>query len=160
MVSKEEQLPVSRQCQLLNVPRSSYYYIPTPVCDEELALMRLIDKCYLDLPFYGTRRIKGWLLDNHGLVINRKRIQRLRRLMAIETLYPKRSLSLANKQHKVYPYLLRELNINRPNQVWGYRYHLYSHGKRLCLSGRCHGLVFTPSTVLARIDHNGCRLLY
>ena len=118
MVSKEEQLPVSRQCQLLNVPRSSYYYIPTPVCDEELALMRLIDKCYLDLPFYGTRRIKGWLLDNYGLVINRKRIQRLRRLMAIETLYPKRSLSLANKQHKVYPYLLRELNINRPNQVW------------------------------------------
>jgi len=118
MVSKEERLPVSRQCQLLNVPRSSYYYIPTPVCDEELALMRLIDECYLDLPFYGTRRIKGWLLDNHGLVVNRKRIQRLRRLMAIETLYPKPNLSLANKLHKVYPYLLRGLNINRSHQVW------------------------------------------
>ena len=118
MVSKEERLPVSRQCQLLNVPQSSYYYVPTSVCDEELALMRLIDECYLDLPFYGTRRIKGWLLDNHGLVVNRKRIQRLRRLMAIETLYPKPNLSLANKQHKVYPYLLRGLNINRSNQVW------------------------------------------
>ena len=80
--------------------------------------MRLIDECYLDLPFYGTRRIKGWLLDNYGLVVNRKRIQRLRRLMAIETLYPKPNLSLANKQHKVYPYLLRGLNINRSNQVW------------------------------------------
>jgi putative transposase len=118
MVSKEERLSVSRQCPLLNVPRSSYYYMPTPVCDEELALMRLIDECYLDLPFYGTRRIKGWLLDNHGLVVNRKRIQRLRRLMAIETLYPKPNLSLANKQHKVYPYLLRGLNISRSNQVW------------------------------------------
>jgi len=92
--------------------------MPTSVCDEELALMRLIDECYWDLPFYGTRRIKGWLLDNHGLVVNRKRIQRLRRLMAIETLYPKPNLSLANKQHKVYPYLLRGLNINRSNQVW------------------------------------------
>jgi len=80
--------------------------------------MKLIDQCYLDLPFYGTRRIKDWLLDKHGLVVNRKRIQRLRRLMGIETLYPKRNLSLANQQHKVYPYLLKGLDINRSNQVW------------------------------------------
>lgn len=118
MVSKEERLSVSRQCQLLNVPRSSYYYMPTPVCDEELALIRLIDESYLSLPFYGTRRIKDGLLDNHNLVVNRKCIQRLRRLLAIETLYPKPNLSLTNKQHKVYPYLLRGLSINRSNQVW------------------------------------------
>jgi len=118
MVSKDHKLPIARQCQLLDLPRSSYYYVPEPVSDEELMLMKLIDQCYLVLPFYGTRRIKDWLLDNHGLVVNRKRIQRLRRLLAIETLYPKRNLSLANQQHKIYPYLLRGLDINRPNQVW------------------------------------------
>lgn len=118
MVSSEEELSITCQCELLDIPRSSFYYIPEPVSDEELALMKLIDQCYLELPYYGTRRIKDWLYDEHGLVVNRKRIQRLRRLMAIETLYPKRNLSLANQKHKVYPYLLRGLDINRPNQVW------------------------------------------
>ncbi|MFK7997129.1 MAG: IS3 family transposase [Granulosicoccus sp.] len=117
-VSKEELLSISRQCQLLNLARSTYYYVPEPVSDEELELMKLIDQCYLKLPFCGTRRIKDWLLDNHGLLVNRKRIQRLRRLLAIETLYPKRNLSLANHQHKIYRYLLKDLAINRPNQVW------------------------------------------
>ena len=111
-------LSITRQCQLLDLARSTYYYVPEPVSDEELELMGLIDQCYLEEPFYGSRRVKDWLLDNHGLFVNRKRIQRLRRLLAIETLYPKRNLSLANQQHKVYPYLLKNLEINRPNQVW------------------------------------------
>lgn len=118
MVSSEEELSISCQCELLDIPRSSFYYMPEPVSDEELSLMKLIDQCYLELPYYGTRRIKDWLYDEHGLVVNRKRIQRLRRILAIETLYPKRNLSLANQQHKVYPYLLRNLDIDRPNQVW------------------------------------------
>lgn len=117
-MSPEEVLSITRQCELLDLARSTYYYVPEPVSDEELQLMKLVDKCYLELPYYGTRRIKQWLHDEHGLVVNRKRIQRLRRLLAIETLYPKRNLSLANQQHKVYPYLLRGLDINRPNQVW------------------------------------------
>jgi len=117
-VSKQETLSISRQCELLSLPRSTYYYMPEPVSDEELKLMRLIDQCYLDLPFYGTRRIKDWLMDKHGLVVNRKRIQRLRRLLAIETLYPKRNLSKAIQQHKVYPYLLKNLEISKPNQAW------------------------------------------
>ena len=118
MVSSEEELSISSQCELLDIPRSSLYYIPKPVSDEELTVTKLIDQCYLELPYYGTRRIKDWLYDEHGLVVNRKRIQRLRRILAIETLYPKRNLSLANQKHKVYPYLLRGLDINRPNQVW------------------------------------------
>ena len=118
MVSKEEVLSITRQCQLLDLSRSTYYYAPEPVSEEELELMKLIDQCYLELPFYGSRRVKDWLHDKHGLVVNRKRIQRLRRLLAIETLYPKRNLSLANHQHKIYPYLLRGLSIDRPNQVW------------------------------------------
>ena len=92
-MSKEEALPIIRQCELLDLARSTYYYTPEPVSDEELELMKLIDQCYLELPFYGTRRIKDWLLDRHGLTVNRKRIQRLRRLLAIETLYPKRTLA-------------------------------------------------------------------
>ena len=118
MVSKEEVLSITRQCELLELARSSYYYVPEPVSDEELELMKLIDQCYLERPFYGTRRIKDWLFDHHGLIVNRKRLQRLRRLLAIETLYPKRNLSLANQRHKVYPYLLKGLDVNRPNQVW------------------------------------------
>ena len=118
MVSKEHELPICRQCELLNLSRSAYYYVPEPISEDELMLMKLIDQCYLELPFYGTRRIKDWLLDEHGLLVNRKRIQRLRRLLAIETLDPKRNLSLANQQHKIYPYLLRNLEISRPNQVW------------------------------------------
>lgn len=118
MVSKEEVLSITRQCELLDLARSTYYYTPEPVSEEELALMRLIDQCYLERPFYGSRRVSGWLLDNHGLVVNRKCVQRLRRLMCLETLYPKKNLSLANREHEVYPYLLRGLDINRPNQVW------------------------------------------
>jgi putative transposase len=117
-VSAQESLPVTRQCKLLDIPRSSFYHAPVPVSDEELRLMRLIDECHLKLPFYGSRRIRNWLFDEHGLIVNRKRIQRLLRTMCIETLYPKRNLSLANQQHKVYPYLLRNLTIDRPNQVW------------------------------------------
>ena len=118
MVSPSDVLPITRQCELLGVPRSSYYYRAEPLSNNELALMKLIDKCYLERPFYGTRRVKDWLYDHHGLIVNRKRIQRLRRLMAIEALYPKRNFSMANQQHKVYPYLLRGLKIDRPNQVW------------------------------------------
>lgn len=117
-MSNEEALPVSRQCQLLDLPRSTFYHTPKPISEEELALMRLIDECYMELPFFGTRRIGNWLFDEHGLVVNRKRVQRLRRKMGIETLYPKRNLSVANQQHKIYPYLLRGLKIDRPNQVW------------------------------------------
>jgi len=117
-VNAQEELPVIKQCQLLDLPRSTYYHVPVPVNDEELYLMKLIDQCYLDRPFYGTRRIKDWLFDKHSLVVNRKRIQRLRRTLAIETLYPKRNLSRANQRHKVYPYLLRGLTIDRPNQAW------------------------------------------
>jgi len=107
-----------KQCELLDLPRSSFYHKPIPVSEADLAVMRLIDQCYIDLPFYGTRRVKDWLWDNHSLKVNRKRIQRLRRLMGLETLYPKRNLSLANKQHRIYPYLLRGVEVVRPNQVW------------------------------------------
>jgi putative transposase len=117
MVDRKEPLPVSRQCVLLDLPRSTFYHAPKPVTDEELKLMALIDRCHLKYPFYGSRRIRDWLEDQDHQV-NRKRVQRLMRTMGLVALYPKRNLSLANQAHKVYPYLLRNLVINRPNQVW------------------------------------------
>ncbi|HJL60873.1 MAG TPA: IS3 family transposase, partial [Pseudomonadales bacterium] len=108
---------MSRQCELLELPRSTFYHVPKSVTDEGLELMQLIDRCHLEHPFYGSRRVRDWLEDQ-GHKINRKRIQRLMRTMGLVALYPKRNLSLANQAHKVYPYLLRDLVIDRPNQVW------------------------------------------
>ena len=118
MVSKVSELSIARQCRLLNVPRSSFYYQPAPIPAEELALMRLIDACHLEHPYYGSRRIKSWLLDEHGRVVARKRVMRLMRKMGIVPIYPKRNTSRPNKEHETFPYLLRGLSIDRPNQVW------------------------------------------
>ncbi len=117
MVDRKESLSITRQCELLDLPRSTFYHVPKPVSDEELALMALIDRCHLKHPFYGSRRIRDWLEDR-GHRVNRKRVQRLMRTMDLVALYPKRNLSLANQAHKVYPYLLRNLAIDHPNQVW------------------------------------------
>ena len=117
MVERTDPLPIKRQCELLELPRSSYYHQPKPISDDDLALLRLIDACHLEHPYYGSRRIRDYLEDA-GHKVNRKRIQRLMRIMGLSTLYPKRNLSLANQAHKIYPYLLRGLVIDRPNQVW------------------------------------------
>ena len=117
MVDRMDPLPVTRQCELLDLPRSTFYHVPKPVSDEELALMALMDRCHLKHPFHGSRRIRDWLEDQ-GLRVNRKKVQRLMRTMGLTAQYPKRNLSLANKAHKVYPYLLRNLVIDRSNQVW------------------------------------------
>jgi putative transposase len=117
MVDRKDPLPVTRQCALLDLPRSTFYHVPKPVSDEEFELMALIDRCHLKHPFYGSRRIRDWLEDQ-GHRVNRKKVQRLMRTMDLVAQYPKRNLSLANQAHKVYPYLLRNLIIDRPNQVW------------------------------------------
>jgi putative transposase len=111
------QLSVCRQCQLLGLPRSSFYYEPARETPENLKLMRLIDEHYTACPFYGSRRWTAWL-SGLGHLVNRKRVQRLMRLMGLEAIYPKPRLSAANRQHKVYPYLLRDVAIVRPDQVW------------------------------------------
>ena len=117
MVNRTDPLPVRRQCELLDLPRSTFYYQPKPVPEEDLVLMRTIDECHLQRPFYGSRRLRDWLEDL-GYVISRKKVQRLMRTMGLTALYPKRNLSKRNQAHKVYPYLLKGLVIDRPNQVW------------------------------------------
>ena len=117
MIDRTHSLPVIRQCQLLNINRSSVYYQPTGVPDADLRLMRRIDEMHLKRPFYGSRRIRDWLQDE-GFAVNRKRVQRLMRQMGIAALYPKANTSRPGKGHKIYPYLLKGLEIDRPNQVW------------------------------------------
>lgn len=117
MVDRSHPLPVSRQCALLELPRSTFYHVARPVSEAELELMTLIDRCHLEHPFYGSRRIRDWLEDE-GHQVNRKRVRRLMRTMGLAALYPKRNLSRANQAHKIYPYLLRDIAIDRPNQAW------------------------------------------
>jgi putative transposase len=111
------QLSVRRQCDLLGLCRSSLYYQPATESAENLELMRLIDQQYTARPFFGSRKMVIWL-GEQGYPVNRKRVQRLMRLMGLEAVYPKPKLSLAGRGHKVYPYLLRDVTIDRPDQVW------------------------------------------
>jgi putative transposase len=110
-------LPVVAQCRLLKVARSTLYYRPVPVSADDLAVMRRIDELHLAWPFYGSRRMAA-VLRREGWEVNRKRAKRLMRVMGIEALYQKPNTSKEHPEHKVYPYLLRGLTIERPNQVW------------------------------------------
>jgi putative transposase len=101
----------------LRLPRSSYYYQPVEVSAFELDLMRFIDQQYMETPFYGIRRMTA-CLTREGYHVNHKRIARLMRIMGIEAIYPKPKLSVKDRDHKIYPYLLRGVEIVRPNQVW------------------------------------------
>lgn len=107
-----------RQCELVDLARSSYYYTPMATESEEnLKLMRKIDEFYLQRPFYGYRRMTGWL-EEHGWQVNEKRVLRLMRLMGLQAVLPGPHTSRRHPQHPVYPYLLRGLKIRAPNEVW------------------------------------------
>jgi putative transposase len=110
-------LPVSQQCRLLAVSRSSVYRQPTEVSEVDRAIMALIDRQYLARPYYGSRRMAAWLATQ-GHVVNRKRVRRLMRLMGLVAIYQRPNTSKAAAAHKVYPYLLGGIAIERVNQVW------------------------------------------
>ena len=117
MIQAAHPLTVTRRCELLDVARSTVYYHPTGIPSEDLALMRLLDEIHLERPFYGSRRLRDEL-ETQGHPVNRKRVQRLVRQMGLRALYPKPRTSQPGVGHTVYPYLLRGLSIERPNQVW------------------------------------------
>jgi len=117
MIGPSESLSISSQCRLLDISRSSFYYKPKPMKKEDLELMRLIDEQFLKTPTWGSRSMRNHL-RRLGYKINRKRVQRLMRIMGLEPIYPKPRTSRPHPDHKVYPYLLRDLTINRPNHVW------------------------------------------
>lgn len=110
-------ISISRQCELLGLARSSWYYQAAPESVENLALLRLIDEEYTRHPFFGSRRMVV-MMEKQGYNVNRKRIQRLMSVLGIEAIYPKPNLSHADKKHSKYPYLLKGVNICYPNHVW------------------------------------------
>jgi putative transposase len=118
MIVRDQSEPsVRRQCELLRVSRSGLYNEPEPTSPEQLALMRRIDELHLKYPFYGSRKLAD-ALRREGRDVNRKRVQRLMRVMGLEAMAPKPKTSEPHPEHVVYPYLLRGLTISRVNQVW------------------------------------------
>jgi putative transposase len=110
-------LSLVRQCTLLDISRSGLYYQPKGISEEDLALMKLIDRQYLATPFYGARKIAAWL-KSQGQWVNRKRVRRLMRVMGLKAIYRRPRTSQLAAGHKIYPYLLGGLKITRPDQVW------------------------------------------
>lgn len=117
MIKPKQTLSIVRQCALLDIHRSGIYHQPKPTSKLNLTLMRAIDEIHLKRPFLGVRRISDELRDD-GHQVNHKRVHRLMQIMGIEAIYPKPNTSKSNPGHKIYPYLLRNLDINQPNQVW------------------------------------------
>lgn len=117
MVESGSDLSIQKQCYLLSISRSGYYYKPIGESDLNIKLMRLIDEQHLETPFYGSRQMARWL-RRQGYCVSRKRVRRLMRLMGLHAIYQRPKTSIPDKQHKIYPYLLRDIEINRSNQVW------------------------------------------
>mgnify|MGYP001557991710 CR=1 FL=1 len=111
------EIAISRQCELLGLSRSGYYYEPIGESPLNLQLMNLIDEQYAKTPFYGVDKMTAWLI-RQGYTVNPKRLRRLMRKMGLEAIYPKPRLSASISEHKKYPYLLRDLSIERPDHVW------------------------------------------
>jgi putative transposase len=117
MIDRQHRLPVVRQCQILEIARSSVYYVPQPVSAADLALMRQIDEWHLQYPFAGSRMLRD-LLRLNGASVGRKHVASLMRRMGIEALYRRPRTTKPHPGHKVFPYLLRNRQITAPNQVW------------------------------------------
>lgn len=118
MIDRDHQLSISEQCRLLNLHRSGFYYKPCEESEQNQTLMKLIDRIFLELPFTGTRKMRRYLQREHGYTVNRKRIRRLYHLLGLETLTPKPRTTVPGEGHKIYPYLLRNVIIDKANQVW------------------------------------------
>lgn len=117
MIERNHPLPLARQAKALGISRGSVYYLPRPVSESDLALMRRLDELHLEYPFAGARMLRD-LLWQEGISVGRKHVATLMRRMRIEALYRKPNTSRRHPKHPIYPYLLRDLKIERPNQAW------------------------------------------
>src|SRR5881394_1121905 len=117
MIDREHGLPITKQAQVLHISRGSVYYLPRPVSASDLALMRRLDELHLEFPFAGSRMLRG-LLSADGCKVGRRHVKTLMRRMGIEALYRRPRTTKPEPGHKIYPYLLRGMEITRSNQVW------------------------------------------
>lgn len=117
MINRAHDLPIAKQAQALRISRGSVYYLPRAVPAADLAVMRRMDELYLELPFAGSRMLRD-VLNKKGITTGRRHVATLMKLLRIEAVYRKPNTSKPAPGHKIYPYLLRGLTIDRPNQVW------------------------------------------
>ena len=117
MINRAHDLPITRQAQVLRISRGSVYYLPRPVSEGDLAIMRRLDRLHLEFPFAGSRMLRG-LLVAEGCQIGRRHVKTLMKRMGMETVYRRPNISKPAPGHRIYPYLLRGLAIDWPNQVW------------------------------------------
>ena len=117
MISYVPNLSIARQCELIELNRAAYYYKPKSLEESDYKIMKIIDEIFTEHPYYGTRRM-AYILKKEGYDIGRKKVKKYYKIMGIEAVYPKMNLSRRNQAHKVYPYLLRDLEITYPNQVY------------------------------------------
>ena len=117
MIDREHDLPITKQAEVLRISRGSVYYLPRPVREADLTIMRRLDRLHLEFPFAGSRMLQG-LLAAEGCKIGRRHVKTLMRRMGIEALYRRPRTTKPEPGHKIYPYLLRGIGITRPNQVW------------------------------------------
>ena len=117
MIDRSHELPVTRQAKVLSVSRGSVYYMPRPISAGDLAIMRRIDELHLEYPFMGSRMLRD-MLDREGIAVGRRHVATLMKRMGIEAVYRRPNTSKPAPGHKIYPYLLRGLRVDRPNQVW------------------------------------------
>ena len=151
-------LSLSRQCQVLAISRSSFYYTPKGESAENLSLMRRIDELFLKYPFYGSRQMARQL-RREGLCIGRHRVRRLMRLMGLEAIYQAPRTSDPHPAHRIYPYLLKRMKIDHPNHVWcaDITYHPGSSTGSCTWSRSWTGQ--PPCFGMAAVEHHGCFLL-
>lgn len=117
MIDREHEMPVTKQAKVLNISRGSVYYLPRPVPERDLALMRRIDELHMDYPFAGSRMMQG-LLKQEGFAVGRKHVATLMKKMGVEALYRRPRTSKPEPGHKIYPYLLRQAKVTEANQAW------------------------------------------
>ena len=152
MIDRDHGLSLGRQAKALGISRGSVYYLPRPTSDADLALMRRIDELHLEYPFAGSRMLKG-LLQAEGHEVGRLHVSTLMKKMAIAALYRRPNTSKPAPGHKVYPYLLRNVAVTRPNQVWAMDITYIPMARGFVYLGRRHRLVQPQGPGLAAIDH-------
>ena len=136
MIDPEHDLPIKQQAEVLDISRSTVYYEPRPISEEDLWLMRHIDELHLNYPFAGSRMLRG-LLWQQGLEVGRRHIKTLMKRMGIEAIYRKPNTSKPAPGHKIYPYLLRGLTVTRPGQVWAMDITYSTPSQRISAERRC-----------------------
>ena len=160
MIDRDHNLPVSKQAEVLRISRGSIYYLPRPLSAADLALMRRLNELRLEFPFAGSisRMLRG-LVAAEGCKVGRRHVKTLMRRMGIEALYRRPRTTKPEPGHKIYPYLLRGLEITQAEPGVGDGHHVRAHGARLRLSGRGARLGQPPRAGLEVVDHDGSFLL-